>query len=166
MSLLVVMAWARPEDEREGGALLFFNLDAPLAIADAAREYPSSAEFLAEARAHRPRGDDDDLAEDLFGQVPVLAGAPPADVTRREGAGDENPRIRDDADPPGGAERHQNIQASSRALDPTLCAPVGEQACGRGRVDRENPRGVADGYGPAGTTVQAFEPTAVCGRNA
>lgn len=38
------------EDERGGGALLFFNLSKPLAIADAAREYPPAIKFLAEAR--------------------------------------------------------------------------------------------------------------------
>jgi hypothetical protein len=40
------------EDEREGGALLYFNLSQPLAIAAAAREYPSPLKFLAEARKH------------------------------------------------------------------------------------------------------------------
>ncbi len=34
------------EDEREGGALLYLNLRRPLAIADAAREYPSPMKFL------------------------------------------------------------------------------------------------------------------------
>ncbi len=38
------------EDEREGGALLFFNLAKPLEIAAAGREYPSPAVFLNEAR--------------------------------------------------------------------------------------------------------------------
>ena len=41
------------EDEREGGALLFFNLDKPLALPGRtgnAREYPSPAKFLDEAR--------------------------------------------------------------------------------------------------------------------
>jgi hypothetical protein len=38
------------EDERGGGALLFFNLERPLNIAGAAREFPSPMEFLAEAR--------------------------------------------------------------------------------------------------------------------
>jgi hypothetical protein len=38
------------EDERAGGALLFFNLKQPLAITGAAWEYPSSMKFLADAR--------------------------------------------------------------------------------------------------------------------
>jgi len=38
------------EDERGGGALLFFNLSRPLEITGAAREYPSPMKFLAEAR--------------------------------------------------------------------------------------------------------------------
>jgi hypothetical protein len=37
------------EDEREGGALLFFNLTKPLAIKGLAREYPSGTKFLHEA---------------------------------------------------------------------------------------------------------------------
>jgi hypothetical protein len=40
------------EDEREGGALLFFHLAEPLAIAGAGREYPSPMKFVAEARRH------------------------------------------------------------------------------------------------------------------
>jgi hypothetical protein len=40
------------EDEREGGALLYFHLDEPLPIGNAAREHPSSAKFLADARRH------------------------------------------------------------------------------------------------------------------
>jgi hypothetical protein len=38
------------EDERGGGALLYFNLSRPLDIAGAKREYPSPMKFLAEAR--------------------------------------------------------------------------------------------------------------------
>jgi hypothetical protein len=40
------------EDEREGGALLYFNLRQPLALAGSGREYPSPMKFLAEARRH------------------------------------------------------------------------------------------------------------------
>jgi hypothetical protein len=40
------------EDERAGGALLYFNLTQPLPITTAGREYPSPMEFLAEARRH------------------------------------------------------------------------------------------------------------------
>lgn len=41
------------EDEREGGALLFFNLGRPLAIAGAGREYPSPVKFVEEARRQK-----------------------------------------------------------------------------------------------------------------
>ena len=40
------------EDEREGGALLYFNLKEPLPISSAKREYPSPMKFLGEARRH------------------------------------------------------------------------------------------------------------------
>ena len=40
------------EDEREGGALLYFQLPRPLPIAGASREYPSPIEFLVQARQH------------------------------------------------------------------------------------------------------------------
>ncbi len=40
------------EDERAGGALLYFNLREPLEIADAEREYPSPITFLDEAAEH------------------------------------------------------------------------------------------------------------------
>ena len=38
------------EDEREGGALMYFNLKAPLPIAGSSREFPSPATFLEMAR--------------------------------------------------------------------------------------------------------------------
>jgi hypothetical protein len=38
------------EDEREGGALLYFNLSKPLAISGSSREFPSPIKFLDEAR--------------------------------------------------------------------------------------------------------------------
>jgi hypothetical protein len=40
------------EDEREGGALLYFNLPEPLPIAGSKREYPSPVKFLELAREH------------------------------------------------------------------------------------------------------------------
>jgi hypothetical protein len=41
------------EDEREGGALLYFNLPQPLPITGASREYPSPIKFLSEARKQK-----------------------------------------------------------------------------------------------------------------
>jgi hypothetical protein len=41
------------EDEREGGALLYFNLARPLAIAGASREYPPPLKFAEQARRHK-----------------------------------------------------------------------------------------------------------------
>jgi hypothetical protein len=41
------------EDEREGGALLYFNLRQPLAISGSSREYPSPLKFVQEARRHK-----------------------------------------------------------------------------------------------------------------
>lgn len=40
------------EDEREGGALLYFHLRRPLAITEATREFPSPLAFAQEARKH------------------------------------------------------------------------------------------------------------------
>jgi hypothetical protein len=40
------------EDEREGGALMYFHLRRPLPIAGSTREYPSPMEFIAAARRH------------------------------------------------------------------------------------------------------------------
>lgn len=42
------------EDEREGGALLYFGLQRPLQIADAKREFPSPLTFAAAAREANP----------------------------------------------------------------------------------------------------------------
>jgi hypothetical protein len=41
------------EDEREGGALLYFHLPRPLSIAGAAREYPPPLMFVRQARRHK-----------------------------------------------------------------------------------------------------------------
>lgn len=41
------------EDEREGGALLYFHLTEPLPITGASREYPSPMKFLSEARRQK-----------------------------------------------------------------------------------------------------------------
>src|SRR5262245_21790188 len=41
------------EDEREGGALLYFHLKRPLAITEATREFPSPLKFAQEARKHK-----------------------------------------------------------------------------------------------------------------
>jgi hypothetical protein len=41
------------EDEREGGALLYFHLKEPLAITGSAREYPPPLKFVEEARKHK-----------------------------------------------------------------------------------------------------------------
>jgi hypothetical protein len=57
------------EDEREGGALLYFNLRRPLAIAGAGREYPSPMKFLAEAR--QARGVKVDVEKPFWWDVPV-----------------------------------------------------------------------------------------------
>jgi len=40
------------EDEREGGALLYFHLSQPLAITGASREHPSPMKFLAASQKH------------------------------------------------------------------------------------------------------------------
>jgi hypothetical protein len=41
------------EDEREGGALLYFHFTKPLAITGAGREFPSPLKFVEEARKHK-----------------------------------------------------------------------------------------------------------------
>ena len=41
------------EDEREGGALLYFHLPKPLTMTEANREYPSPLQFVAEARKQK-----------------------------------------------------------------------------------------------------------------
>jgi hypothetical protein len=57
------------EDEREGGALLYFGLDQPLAITGSSREYPSPMKFVQEAR-RRP-GVWIDIEKPFWWDVPV-----------------------------------------------------------------------------------------------
>ena len=44
------------EDEREGGALLFFGLDQPIDLDSQSREFPSPMKFVAEARTRNRQG--------------------------------------------------------------------------------------------------------------
>jgi hypothetical protein len=57
------------EDEREGGALLYFNLGQPLAITGAGREYPSPMKFVEEAR--RQKNAWIDIEKPFWWDVPV-----------------------------------------------------------------------------------------------
>ncbi len=57
------------EDEREGGALLFFNLQRPLPIAGSSREYPSPMKFLAGAKKKRDAWID--IEKPFWWDVPV-----------------------------------------------------------------------------------------------
>jgi len=57
------------EDEREGGALLYFNLKEPLQITGATREHPSPMQFLAEARRHQ--GAWIDIEKPFWWDVPI-----------------------------------------------------------------------------------------------
>ena len=57
------------EDEREGGALLFFHLNKPLPIAGSTREHPSPLKFVAEAR--RTAGSSVDIEKPFWWDVPA-----------------------------------------------------------------------------------------------
>ncbi|MCA9178710.1 MAG: CehA/McbA family metallohydrolase [Planctomycetales bacterium] len=57
------------EDEREGGALLYFNLEKPLPLAGAEREHPSPAHFLKQA-ARQP-GAHIDIEKPFWWDMPV-----------------------------------------------------------------------------------------------
>jgi len=57
------------EDEREGGALLYFGLPKPLAIRGATREYPSPTTFLLEAK--KTPGVHVDIEKPFWWDVPV-----------------------------------------------------------------------------------------------
>jgi hypothetical protein len=60
------------EDEREGGAVLYFHLPRPLAIAGSAREYPSPVTFLREAR--EVKGAHVDCEKPFWWDMPVWVG--------------------------------------------------------------------------------------------
>ena len=61
------------EDERGGGALLYFNLKKPLPITDSQREYPSAATFLKQARQHR--GVHVDIEKPFWWDMPIWVAA-------------------------------------------------------------------------------------------
>jgi hypothetical protein len=56
------------EDEREGGALLFFNLSEPLSITGSSREYPSPMKFLT---AGKQKGAWIDIEKPFWWDVPI-----------------------------------------------------------------------------------------------
>jgi len=58
------------EDERGGGALLYFQLEQPLAITTAEREFPSSVEFLLEAKKINPEAHVD-IEKPFWWDVPL-----------------------------------------------------------------------------------------------
>ncbi len=66
------------EDEREGGALLYFNLAKPLAITGAGREHPSPMTFLSQARAQA--GVHVDIEKPFWWDVPVWLSSGQADT--------------------------------------------------------------------------------------
>jgi len=66
------------EDEREGGALLFLNLDHPLAITKSTREYPSPMRFVADAR--KSAGVHVDIEKPFWWDVPVWAASGQVDT--------------------------------------------------------------------------------------
>jgi len=59
------------EDERAGGALLYFNLRRPLDLSGAEYEYPSPMVFVAEARRQDERGLWIDVEKPFWWDVPV-----------------------------------------------------------------------------------------------
>lgn len=59
------------EDEREGGALLYFNLPEPLPLAGAKREYPSPVKFLQTALAAEAPNRHVDLEKPFWWDMPV-----------------------------------------------------------------------------------------------
>jgi hypothetical protein len=65
------------EDEREGGALLYFNLNEPLAISAASREYPSPMKFVEQARLHS--GVSIDIEKPFWWDVPIWIASGQAD---------------------------------------------------------------------------------------
>lgn len=66
------------EDEREGGALLYFHLDRALPIQDAAREFPPPLVFARQARAQNP-GVWIDIEKPFWWDAPVWAASGLAD---------------------------------------------------------------------------------------
>jgi hypothetical protein len=66
------------EDEREGGALLFFHLPRPLSIQGASREHPSPMTYLEEARA--TAGAHVDIEKPFWWDVPLWAASGKVDT--------------------------------------------------------------------------------------
>jgi hypothetical protein len=66
------------EDEREGGALLYFHLPKPVPITAASREHPSPMTFLEEAR--KTPGAHVDIEKPFWWDVPVWASIGKADT--------------------------------------------------------------------------------------
>jgi hypothetical protein len=80
-------------------------------------------DFLA---AHLSRGEHACAPKQLFGQPPMLSGAPASDAGGAKKFRHHNPRVFKNLVLPKGSERHWRVIAGPQSLHPALLVPAGE----------------------------------------
>jgi len=85
---------------------------------------------LDDRMVHAPRGVDDNIPENLLGQVPVLGGGPSADIGRREKRRHKNPGILHDLFSVKELQLDRYISADPHPPQPTLSRPARQHFCG------------------------------------
>jgi len=81
---------------------------------------------------YTPRGVNDDVPENLLGQVPMLGSGPAADIGRVKQHGHQNPRIVHDLIGIKKFQLHGHISADADPSEPALSGPPGKELGGLG----------------------------------
>ena len=88
--------------------------------------------------SHLPGRHDEDRAEDLFGEIPVLACRPAPDVTRTEASLGDHPRVFDPLAGPTGVEGDGDVEATTNTREPAAPGEVSEELASAVRGEAEN----------------------------
>ena len=113
-------------------------------------ETEQRAVALLEFLAHGLSRQDNDIAENLLGEIPVLCGATPADIGRIEQGGHQYPRIVKHMGTGEHIDRHRDIDATADTAQPALLHPPREQLRGPGTGDIKGCFGIFNAHDVAG----------------
>ena len=88
--------------------------------------------------AHRPGGQDNDVPEQLLGQIPVPGRCAAAHVGRPVEAWDQHPRVVENLRAVEQIQRGGDVGAMGHPAEPALPGPAGEKLGGLRPVDRQD----------------------------
>ena len=82
---------------------------------------------------------DQDVPEDLLGEIPMLSSTPPSDVCRLEDHFRNNPRILVRLTRPMGVERNREVQAAAHSVEPPPIGQITGKTSSPGQADVKRP---------------------------